>query len=190
MKVWLSRNAKRLAALTLTLVLVLALAACGTQADEPAATATPAVETPAVATPTPTAAAQPGQSGSTGAAESTQALTTVLADIEKNVQVGVAGSSLKAVPYAVKLLDWGAASTMTQSEIKSAVVAWLSDKGNDAQVAFSQQMDLIDTTCQTLMGSGARDLLDSAGCKDVKGGWPVQASDRVEAVLEAVGLRG
>ena len=104
--------------------------------------------------------------------------------------VGAAGSSLKAVPYAVKLLDWGAASTMTQSEIKSAVVNWLGDQGNDVQVAFSQQMDLIDTPCQTLMGSGARDLLDSAGCQDVKGGWPVQASDRIEAVLEAVGLRG
>lgn len=114
----------------------------------------------------------------------------MLDDIEKNVQLGVTGSSLKAVPYAVKLLDWGAASTMTQSEIKSAVVAWLSDKGNDAQVSFSQQMDLIDTTCQALMGSGARDLLDSAGCQNVKGDWPVQASDRVEAILEAVGLRG
>ncbi|MDY4961665.1 MAG: hypothetical protein SO080_03095 [Oscillospiraceae bacterium] len=187
MKVWLPRNAKRLAALTLTLVLVLALAACGAQTDEPAATATPAVEPPAVATPTPAATAQSGQSGAdTGA----QALTDVLADIAKNVQLGVTGSSLKAVPYAVKLLDWGAASTMTQSEIKTAVVNWLGDQGNDEQVSFSQQMDLIDTTCQTLMGSGARDLLDSAGCQNVKGDWPVQASDRVEAILEAVGLRG
>ena len=41
-----------------------------------------------------------------------------------------------------------------------------------------------------VMGSGARDLLDSAGCQNVKGDWPVQASDRVEAILEAVGLRG
>ena len=38
--------------------------------------------------------------------------------------------------------------------------------------------------------AGARDLLDSAGCQNVNGGWPVQASDRIEAVLEAVGLRG
>ena len=38
--------------------------------------------------------------------------------------------------------------------------------------------------------AGARDLLDSAGCQNVKGGWPGQGSDRIEAVLEAVGLRG
>lgn len=185
MKVWLPRNAKRLAALTLALVLVLALAACGSKTQTPETSSTPTVVTPPVQTP-----ADPTSDPARPAGTETDQLTTVLDDIEKNVQLGVTGSSLKAVPYAVKLLDWGAASTMTQSEIKSAVVAWLSDKGNDAQVSFSQQMDLIDTTCQALMGSGARDLLDSAGCQNVKGGWPVQASDRIEAVLEAVGLRG
>ena len=38
--------------------------------------------------------------------------------------------------------------------------------------------------------AGARELRDAAGCQIGKGGWPVQASDRVEAVLEAGGLRG
>ena len=33
--------------------------------------------------------------------------------------------------------------------------------------------------------AGARSLLDESGCQNVKGGWPVQASDRIEAVLEA-----
>ena len=186
MKVWLSRNAKRLAALTLALVLVLALAACSSETQTPAASSTPTVVTPQ---PVPTPMA-PATDPARPAGTVTDQLIAVLTDVEKNVQVGVAGSTLKAVPYAVQLLDWGAGSTMTQSEIKSAVTAWLSNKGNDAQVAFSQQMDLIDTTCQTLMGSGARELLNSAGCQGVKGDWPVQASDRVEAILEAVGLRG
>lgn len=185
MKVWLSQNAKRLAALTLALVFVLALAACGSGTQAPETSSTPTVVTPPVQTP-----ADPATDPARPAGTETDQLTTVLDDIEKNVQVGVAGSSLKAVPYAAKLLEWGAASTMTQSEIKSAVAAWLSGKGNDVQVSFSRQMDLIDTTCQSLMGSGARGLLDESGCKDVKGDWPVQASDRVDAVLEAVGLRG
>lgn len=38
--------------------------------------------------------------------------------------------------------------------------------------------------------AGACNLLGKSGCQNVKGGWPVQASDRIEAVLEAVGLRG
>ena len=36
--------------------------------------------------------------------------------------------------------------------------------------------------------AGARDLLDSAGCQNVKGGWPVQASDRIEGQIR--GIRG
>ena len=51
MKVWLSRNAKRLAALTLTLVLVLALAACGSKTQTPETSSTPTVVTPPVQTP-------------------------------------------------------------------------------------------------------------------------------------------
>ncbi len=35
-----------------------------------------------------------------------------------------------------------------------------------------------------------RQLLAQLAAQNVKGGWPVQASDRIEAVLEAVGLRG
>lgn len=185
MKVWLSRNAKRFAALTLALVLVLALAACGSKTQTPETSSTPTVVTPPVQTP-----ADPASDPARPAGTETDQLTTVLDDIEKNVQLGVTGSLLKAVPYAVKLLDWGAMSTMNQSKIETVVANWLGDQDNDVQAAFSQQMDLIDTTCQTLMGSGARDLLDSAGCQNVKGGWPVQASDRIEAVLEAVGLRG
>ena len=278
MKVWLSRNAKRLAALTLVLVLVLALAACGAQTDDSAATAAPAAETSTVindpwalwhvlvgvemgfergsagsslkavrssivyaielldwgaastmnqseiesnvaawlsrlavdeqldfrvsmemvtdacwalmddderrsmldktgcqASPDNWSAQALYRVEAVSAAVDMQLLTAVLADIAKNVQIGVADSSLKAGPYAKELLDWGAASTMNQSKIKTVVANWLGNQGNDVQAAFSQQMDLIGTTCQRLMGSG---------------GWPVEAPNRIEAVLEAVGLRG
>lgn len=55
------------AAALLTAVLLLALTACGTQTDEPAATAAPAVETPVIAapaaTPTPAAGKDAGSDG-------------------------------------------------------------------------------------------------------------------------------
>ena len=277
MKVWLSRNAKRLAALTLVLVLVLALAACGAQTDDSAATAAPAAETSTVindpwalwhvlvgvemgfergsagsslkcvrssivyaielldwgaastmnqseieanvaawvsrlavdeqldfcvsmdmvndacwklmddderrsmldktgcqASPDNWSAQALCRVVAVSAAVGTQVLTDVLADIAKNVQVGVADSSLKAEPYAKELLDWGAASTMNQSKIETVVANWLGDQDNDVQAAFSQQMDLIDTTCRRLIGAGSGEVLPYC----------------IEAVLEAVGLRG
>ena len=109
MKVWLSRNAKLLAALTLALVLVLALAACSSETQTPAASSTPTVVTPQ---PVPTPM-DPATDPARPAGTVTDQLIAVLTDVEKNVQVGVAGSTLKAVPYAVQLLDWGAGSTMT-----------------------------------------------------------------------------
>ena len=277
MKVWLSRNAKRLAALTLVLVLVLALAACGAQTDDSAATAAPAAETSTVindpwalwhvlvgvemgfergsagsslkcvrssivyaielldwgaastmnqseieayvaawvsrlavdeqvtfieqikmvtgtcwalmddderrflledtgcqASPDNWSAQALYRVEAVSAAVDTQVLTAVLADIAKNVQVGAAGSSLKAEPYAVELLNWDDVSTMTQIDIMFAVTNWLGDQDNDVQAAFSQQMDLIGTTCQRLMDSGC---------------WSVEAPNRIEAVLEAAGQR-
>ena len=75
MKVWLSRNAKRLTALTLVLVLVLALAACGAQTDDSAATAAPAAETSTVI-------------------HDPWALWHVLVGVEMGFERGSAGSSL------------------------------------------------------------------------------------------------
>ena len=132
MKVWLFRNAKRLAALTLVLVLVLALAACGAQTDDSAATAAPAAETSTVI-------------------HDPWALWHVLVDIGMGFENGTAGSSLKAVPFAIDLLDWGAASTMNQSEIEANVAAWVSRLAVDEQLDFCVSMDMVNDACWKLM---------------------------------------
>ena len=168
MKVWLSRNAKRLAALTLVLVLVLALAACGAQTDDSAATAAPAAETSTVI-------------------HDPWALWHVLVDIGMGFENGTAGSSLKAVPFAIDLLDWGAGSTMTWSEIESAVAAWLSKMAADEQVTFIEQIKMVTGTCWALMDDDERRfLLEDTGCQASPDNWSAQALYRVEAVSAAV----
>lgn len=168
MKVWLSRNAKRLAALTLVLVLVLALAACGAQTDDSAATAAPAAETSTVI-------------------HDPWALRHVLVDIGMGFENGTAGSSLKAVPFAIDLLDWGAGSTMTWSEIESAVAAWLSKMAADEQVTFIEQIKMVTGTCWALMDDDERRfLLEDTGCQASPDNWSAQALYRVKAVSAAV----
>lgn len=93
MKVWLPRNAKRLAALTLALVLVLALAACGSKTQTPETSSTPTVVTPPVQTP-----ADPTSDPARPAGTETDQLTTVLDDIEKNVQLGVPAARSRQYP--------------------------------------------------------------------------------------------
>lgn len=67
-------------------------------------------------------------------------LDNMLNEINTDVQPGTAGSSLKTVKVAANLLDWGTETSLSQEEIKSETVRWLSDKGNDEQAEFSQKI--------------------------------------------------
>ena len=55
-------------------------------------------------------------------------LDNMLNEINTDVQPGTAGSSLKTVKVAANLLDWGTETSLSQEEIKSETVRWLSDK--------------------------------------------------------------
>lgn len=121
--------------------------------------------------------------------EGTELQPPILDEIEKNVQVGTAGSFMTAVQAAVKLLDWGTATELDTEEIKGATVAWMMDKGNDEQVAFAEKMTLVDEAYQKLLGEDAEELLTSAGCEDAAYPWSDSPVESIEAVMEAIGLR-
>ena len=115
----------------------------------------------------------------------------ILDEIDKNTTVGTAGSSLKAVQSAVMLLDWGTSTGLDPQEIRKAAVAWLSDKGNDEQVAFSEKMMAVDNAYQQLIGDNpdAKELLVTAGCADASYPWSDTPVESIEAIMDAVGLR-
>lgn len=125
--------------------------------------------------------------------EETEPVTTltlpILDEMNENVQVGTAGSSLKAVPEAVKLLDWGVGTGLDPEEIRQATVAWLEEKGNDEQTEFREKLELVDQIYQELLGDNAKDLLADAGCEDAAYPWSDAPVESIEAIMEAVGLR-
>ena len=90
-------------------------------------------------------------------------LDNMLNEINTDVQPGTAGSSLKTVKVAANLLDWGTETSLSQEEIKSETVRWLSDKGNDEQAEFSQKIADVYDAYQELLGENAEELLSSAG---------------------------
>lgn len=113
----------------------------------------------------------------------------ILDEINQNTTVGTTGSFMTAVQSAVKLLDWGVATGLDPEEIKAATVAWMTDKGNDEQVAFAEKMALVDEAYQKLLGEDAQQLLSSAGCEDAAYPWSNAPVESIEAIMEAVGLR-
>lgn len=98
-------------------------------------------------------------------------LTNILDEINTDIQPGTAGTYMNSVRVASHLLNWGVGTSMEIEEIKSQVLAWLSEKGNDEQVAFSRKLSSVYDAYQELLGSDAEELLASAGgiCLDIHG---------------------
>ena len=93
----------------------------------------------------------PAESDGSGApADAPQALTLpILDEIDADVAVGTAGSSLLAVQAAVKLLDWGVNTGLDTDEISGAASAWLTAK-NDDRTECLQKLELVDEAYQKL----------------------------------------
>ena len=113
----------------------------------------------------------------------------ILDEIDRNVTIGTAGSSLLAVQTAVKLLDWGENTGLGADEISDAASTWLAARNNDLTECL-KKLELVDEAYRKLLTGEARELLDSAGCEDVEVTWGSDPVEPVEAIMQAAGLRG
>lgn len=113
----------------------------------------------------------------------------ILDEIDRNVTIGTAGSSLLAVQEAVKLLDWGVNTGLGADEISDAASTWLVARNNDLTDCL-KKLELVDEAYRKLLTDEARELLDSAGCEDVEITWGSNPVEPVEAIMQAAGLRG
>ena len=113
-------------------------------------------------------------------------------DIKGNVEVGSAGSSLKAVPYAAALLNWASSSTLSQEEIDVIVSEMLNTVSGDESAAaeYAAQLGLVNADCQVLLSDDAEELLNEAGCADVNTDWSEQTAGVLGLVMAAAGVEG
>lgn len=148
------KNLKKIATarlLAAILLLAVCMAGCGAPAESNGGV--------------PSKTDSPAESDGSGAlADAPQALTLpILDEIDADVTVGTAGSSLLAVQAAVKLLDWGVNTGLDADEISGAASAWLTAKNEDRTECL-QKLELVDDAYQKLLTDEARELLDDAGC--------------------------
>ena len=136
-----------------------------------------------------------GMTCSTSAAPDAQAdvaplpVPFILDEIDQNMPIGTAGSSLIAVQEAVKMLEWGANTGLGADEIEAAARAWLDVYGGVGPADFIDRLSLVyDAYCQLLTGS-AQSLLETAGCADADISRIGEAAAPIEAILRAAGLR-
>ena len=112
----------------------------------------------------------------------------ILDEIDRNVTIGTAGSSLRAVQEAAKLLYWGENTGLGADEISDAASNWLAARNNDLTDCL-KKLELVDDAYRKLLTDKAQELLDCAGCKDVEITWGSDPIEPVEAIMQTAGLR-
>ena len=117
--------------------------------------------------------------------QGSEELKSILDGIEDNVFPGTAGCTLTAVPYTVQLLDWCKTAGVSESELRTAMTAWL--QGKDPEETL-RKLELIMDTYDRLMGDTAQELLDTAGCRTDSYPWPESCRQVMQTLLEAAGV--
>ena len=179
----LNRNMlRRLAAAALAGTMVFSLAACGSKGGSSSSASTSS----SGSSSTSSSSAQDDDAKT----QQADVLSAILVDIKGNVEVGSAGSSLKAVPYAVSLLDWASSSTLSQEEITAIVSEMLNTVSGDESAAaeYAAQLGLVNADCQVLLSDDAEELLNEAGCADVNTDWSEQTAGVLGLVMAAAGV--
>ena len=179
----LNRNMlRRLAAAALAGTMVFSLASCGSKGGSSSSASTSSSSSSS----TSSSSAQDDDAKT----QQADVLSAILVDIKGNVEVGSAGSSLKAVPYAISLLDWASSSTLSQEEIDVIVSEMLNTVSGDESAAaeYAEQLGLVNADCQVLLSDDAEELLNEAGCADVNTDWSEQTAGVLGLVMAAAGV--
>lgn len=93
-----------------------------------------------------------------------------------------------ATQTAARLIDWAQNTTLSADEISDTTSTWLAAK-NFELVECLKRLALVDAAYQKLLTGEARDLLDAAGCADVRITWGSEPLEPVEAIMQAAGQR-
>lgn len=174
---------KKFTAIILTLALVFALCACG-EASTPAETAVPDTES----SPAPEETAPAAEESADALADSA-VLSALLSDFADKIQAGSAGSSLKAVIQAARLMDWAEQTQMTDEEISATAQEYLNTLDDAAREEYLIQIFSLDGKYKELLQPDMEGLLETAGVTDCGYPWGEEPMRAVEALMTALSQR-
>ena len=106
-----------------------------------------------------------------------------------DVQPGSSGCSLRGIKCAAMLLDWAAETPLDADGIAAAVETWKRAATEDALSLFSECMDLVASSCESLSQDNAQELLDESGSTDCAYPWSDAAFAAAQSVFSAAGVR-
>lgn len=148
-----------------------------------------ALPTAAVPTASPSDVSEKPDAASADTSAEAETLKALMADFGDKIQAGSAGSSLKAAGQAVRLINWGIGTKMTDEEISTVVSGYITGMDGAEKEMYLAQIELLDSTYKQLLTAGQEEFLESAGCADSGYPWGSEPIGAVEAFFEATGVR-
>lgn len=166
---------KKTFALLLAAALMLSLAACGPEKTPSGSESDPqeSVSTPA--------------EGETQPDE--QTVPAELLDTVLTVEVGTAGSSLKAAAAAAALLDWREDTALTDADFTAALTERLDAMDEETRAAASESLLAAVSAAETIVSGEGAALLEDAGNPQTHEQYTAEKQTAfLTAVREAAGL--
>ena len=176
---------KKISAFLFLFSLCILLGACASQTPDNISSAAQQPQTPIPVVDAPADVPDQILTEETGDA---YALEELMAEVLR-IQAGASGCSLRAVSCAVKFMDWGTTTSMTEEEIYNAVAVYLSSMSESELVDYLEQLKLLDSSYLQLLAPGQEELLESAGCTDTGYPWSSEPIWAVEQFMIATTVR-
>ena len=137
--------------------------------------------------------ASPAEPVEAPASSAREELDALLGELRETVTIATAGSTLRAVSMAAKLLDWAETADISDEEILAALEPWLAPPEDGIPADFREQLALVYGVMLLLTGEDtaqAEGLLADAGCEDCGYPWSEKAVATVERIMALAGLQG
>lgn len=127
---------------------------------------------------TPVLVSATPDSENTADAELTELLQSV-----STYNAGTAGASLKALIVGVKLLNFGAETTLSDSDIAMAAENYKSTLSSENMDVFASNLEEIKAACEVLWTDEAASTIESAGITDAAESYDKDMAERIFADL-------
>ena len=115
-------------------------------------------------------------------------LSVILTEIQTDVEVGTAGSSLKAAIVAADVLDFTMATDISTEYLETQTAQYMNGLSEEDRAEFPDQMVILGETIHTLKDGDAQSLLDDAGVTESSYPWNEEAYAKADAILRGAGI--
>lgn len=115
-------------------------------------------------------------------------LSVILTEISTDVEIGTAGSSLKATIVAADVLDFTMATDISEEYLKSQTQKYMEGLTGEDQVNFPDQMVMLGEAIHTLKDGDSESMLEDAGVTESSYPWNDEAFAKADAILQGAGI--